>query len=91
MDRMASEVGCRMNEVDRLRAEASSLLNAARSDAATVAQNELHSLNCRIDEMHKQTIDIRDDIQACTQSPLLLFFPSKIYRQYILCSPCKWF
>lgn len=65
MDRMTSEVGCRMSEVDRLRAEANSLLNAARADAATVAQNELHNLNSRIDEMHKQSIDLRDDMQVC--------------------------
>ncbi|GMH44020.1 hypothetical protein BSKO_11954 [Bryopsis sp. KO-2023] len=64
MDRVAGEVGTRMNEVDRLRAEANTLLQAAKAEAASIAKSEMHGLNCRIDEMHKQTIHLRDDMQA---------------------------
>lgn len=64
MDQMTSEMGSRMCEVDRLRAEANSLLQAARADASSAAKDEFHGLSSRIDDIHRQSLQQRENVQV---------------------------
>ena len=64
LQNLCDDVNGRLNELDRLRAEANALLVAARTEAGAVVRKGLNAVNCRVDELHKQTIQIKEDLQA---------------------------
>ncbi|CAD7704845.1 unnamed protein product [Ostreobium quekettii] len=64
VQRLYDDVESRLNEVDRLRAEANALLAAARTEAGAVVRKEMSSINARVDDLHRQTAHIKKDLQS---------------------------